>query len=134
MTWSSAPATQYDLASYSQFAKFGYDYLPDHVTSLAAQKDELKNMNANIGMERVDTGYCDYSLAHVDKTKFDPRQSETFLVQATRGPMAHHGAAGVAVGGPDGSGVLPASGDVSHDPMSQLQACARSHHLHTCVR
>lgn len=50
MTWSSAPPTQYDLASYSQFAKFGYDYLPEHVTSsLAMQKDDLKNMNANIG-------------------------------------------------------------------------------------
>ncbi|KAK7017473.1 hypothetical protein SK128_004390 [Halocaridina rubra] len=50
MAWSSAPHTQYDLTSYSQFAKFGYDYLPDHVTStLAAQKEELKCMNANIG-------------------------------------------------------------------------------------
>lgn len=57
MTWSSAPATQYDLASYSQFAKFGYDYLPDHVTSsLAVQKDELKNMNANIG--GFPAGFC----------------------------------------------------------------------------
>lgn len=84
----------------------------------------------------VDTSYCDYSLAHVDKTKFDPRQSEAFLVQAAaRGPMGHPGAAGVGVGAADGSGGLPTSGgDVAHDPMSQLQACARSHHLHACVR
>ncbi|XP_071546596.1 uncharacterized protein [Panulirus ornatus] len=138
MTWSSAPPTQYDLASYSQFAKFGYDYLPDHVTSsLAMQKDDLKNMNANIGMDRgVDASYCDYSLAHVDKTKFDPRQSEAFLVQAAaRGPMGHPGTAGVGVGAADGTGGLPTSGgDVAHDPMPQLQACARSHHLHACVR
>ncbi|XP_045118440.1 transcriptional regulator ERG-like [Portunus trituberculatus] len=143
VTWSSPPATQYDLASYSQFAKFGYDYLPDHVTSsLTMQKDDLKNMNANLGMERgMEAGYCDYSLAHVEKPKFDP------LVQSVRGgPMvsAHHhhhhhhpGAAGVGVVGVthDATTGLPTpTGEVTHDPMTQLQACARSHHLHACVR
>ncbi|XP_064078316.1 uncharacterized protein LOC135195776 [Macrobrachium nipponense] len=129
MAWSSAPPTQYDLASYSQFAKFGYDYLPDHVTSsLAVQKDELKNMNANIGMNRgVDAAsYCDYSTSHIDKN----RQSEAFLVQASR-PVVHPNPVG---GAAEPSGVGLATGDVTQDPVTQLQACARSHHLHACVR
>lgn len=92
------------------------------------------------GMDRgVDaSGYCDYSLGHVDKAKFDPRQTESsFLVQAGR-PVGHHGAAGAAVGVVGAAGEPPAGGlapgDVAHDPMTQLQACARSHHLHACVR
>ncbi|KAK4295675.1 hypothetical protein Pmani_031775, partial [Petrolisthes manimaculis] len=155
MAWTPAAAApaaaQYDLASYSQFAKFGYDYLPDHVTtSLAMQKDDLKTMNSNLGMDRgLEAGYCDYSLTHTDKAKFDQRQSEAFLMQAARGAApvgGHHieshgvggGGVGGVIGAPDGStGGLPTgagSGNVTHDPMSQLQACARSHHLHTCVR
>lgn len=100
------------------------------------------------GMERgMDAGYCDYSLAHVEKPKFDPLVQSVRTAPTMVGAHHHHhhhhhpGAAGVGVGvgvvTHDSTTGLPApTGEVvtPHDPMTQLQACARSHHLHACVR
>ncbi|KAK7017472.1 hypothetical protein SK128_004389 [Halocaridina rubra] len=85
-------------------------------------------------MERgIETSYCDYtSASHIEKNR---QQSEAFLVQASR-PIGHHNPTGVAVGvvgAPEPSPAVGiATGEVTHDPVTQLQACARSHHLHAC--
>ncbi|XP_076043757.1 uncharacterized protein LOC143026861 [Oratosquilla oratoria] len=155
VSWTSAaPASQYDLASYSQFAKISYDYLPDHMASLAAQKEDLKGMN--VGLDRPHESYCDYGVTPgVDKVKYDPRDPFLTMPPAARTHHAvHHAttassvtadavaaaaaaAAGLTVAGTGGGGAEAGHGvasTMSHDPMSQLQACARNHHLHACVR
>ena len=154
MSWSSAP--QYDLASYSQFAKY-YDYLPDPVASFPVTalhpKTDIKTSKKLvccifsyyriIGKKFIilqlnkffifsyflptdsDRGseYCDYN----DKM----RCGESYHIPSPTRLPPHSVPPTSSLHHPPSSNI----GDsITQDAMNQLQACARTHHFHTCVR